>query len=272
YKYRMTHDCRRTSALPDGQQSVVDERTQSVYSWHWQGNEAALVLHRIDFEVSADDQLAMKSSMTRSRRVVEQDDVTLDDAFADLNPQWQEVLESSFDTPLCNLVIDDGGNQLQRTVTDRPGAKMVIDRGIVANARLFQGPFPSGRNAWEAAAEIAVPHYASGTLAYEIVDPPTVTGDDLIEVHVSGKLVGTPATGSPGTESFDTEAADVGNVSYTLEGTVVYSRRMQQWIAGNLEAELTFDAFLMGQKIPTLAKVVLSMTLLSSETVDTSVD
>jgi len=258
YKYRVTHDCRLTAAMPDGQSSVVDERTQVVYSWRWQGNEAQLVLHGIDLRATTDDQPSIKSSMTGSRHVTEQGGVTIEEAFADLNPQWQELLKSSFDTPLCDLVVDDQGDQIQRTITDRPGAKLVIDRGIVTNSRLFQSPFPTGKNLWEATAEIAVPHYARGTLTYEIADPQTGATDDLVEVHVSGTLTGPPETAS----------TDMGNVTYTLDGTIVYSKRMREWIAGNFEAELAFDTFIMQQKIPTRGKVALTMKLLTSEAID----
>ena len=260
YKYRMTYDSRRTATLPDGQQSVVDEQTQCDYSWRWQGNEAQLVLHGMDFQVMADEQLSIESSMTGSRHVTQQGGVTVDEAFEDLNPQWQELLGSSFDTPLCDLVIDQRGNQLQRMITDRPGAKLVIDRGIVTNTQLFQGPFPTNKTRWEATAEIAVPHDARGTLTYEITDPQTSATGDLVEVHVTGTLTG-PS---------ETELTDVSNVSYTLDGTILYSRRMRQWVAGSIEAELTFDALLMQQKIPTRSKLTVTTKLLTSELIDTT--
>lgn len=263
YKYRVTYDCRRTDTLPDGQQNVVDEQMQFVYSWQWQGNEAELLLHRIDFQMTTDDQFSMKSSMTGSGRTIEQDGVTVEEAFEDLNPEWQESLESSFDTPLCNLVVDDEGNQHPPTVTDRLGAKLVIDRGIIANSRLFQGPFPTtGKNLWEATAEIVAPHYARGTLTYEMADPQTTATNDLIEVNVSGTLTAPPETAS----------TDVGSVTYTLDGTIVYSKRMRAWIAGNIEAELAFDTFVMQQKIPTRGKVALTMKLLTAEEIETSGD
>ncbi|MEE8452446.1 MAG: hypothetical protein V3R99_11050 [Thermoguttaceae bacterium] len=262
YRYRVTYDCRRTAAMPDGQQSVVDEQTQFVYSWQWQGNEAELVLHSMDLQLTTDDQLSMKSLMTGSRHMTEQGGVTVDEAFEDLNPQWQELLRSSFNAPLCHMVFDDEGNELQRTVTDRPGAKLVIDRGIVANSRLFHGPFPTGTNLWEATSEISTPFYARGTLTYEIADQQTSATDDLIEVHVSGTLTGPP----------ETVSTEVGPVTYTLDGTIVYSKRMREWVAGNLEAELAFDAFIMQQKIPTRGKVALTMELLSSKAIDAASD
>src|SRR5262249_2506532 len=90
--------------------------------------------------------------------------------FEDAPEAAKDMLKDSFGVPLCKIVLDKDGRETKRSFTAGPGAKLVLDLGLIATVRLFHAPFPAAQNKWKAPGEVprGTPGcYARGELIYE---------------------------------------------------------------------------------------------------------
>lgn len=260
YNYEVMLDSRCTTQAPDGQTAEVDAHTLFAYAWRWRGNEAELRLRCMEVRTAVDGQPMMESTMSGSHFYLQQGGQTMDTTFENANPQLRQVLQDCFRTPMCRVLVDNDGRELERTITAGPAARPVVETGIIANARLFHGPFPAAQNTWQAAGEMAMGNggYARGNLTYETLGTPAAPGDEsanLVEVKVSGTLTG----------DVKLDVSEIKNAVYKVEGTQVYSKRLREWVSGALVVRLSFETHALGKKVTNTGTVQLAMKLVSSQ-------
>jgi len=260
YKYRVHLDSRCLARQPDDTSTRVDADSTFTYSWQWRGSEAALRLDSLKVCTTIDGQRVMDSSMSGNHFYLSQGDHLMSEKFENADPQLKQVLRECFRGPLCRMVVDEQGRELERTITAGPAAQSVVNTGIVTNTRLFHGPFPGGREKWESPGEMATGDggHARGEMAYETTGKLITEGDEpsmLVEVKVSGTLTGEAVQpGSP-----------VTNAVYQLDGTQIYNRRLKEWISGVLTVGVSFDMHSDGQDVANSGTIRLAMELVDSQ-------
>jgi len=257
FRYRVSLHSTCTANMPDGRVNEIDADASFQYTWRHQGNQAELLLHRIDDTTRLGDQPVIESTRSRERFHAQRGEQVLADASLDnAEPPVREMLLASFDSPLCKITLDENGREVAREVTAAPAAKMVLDDGIIANARLFHGPFPAGKKTWQAPAQISMGggRFADGTLSYTLIDRSTsssVAPQDRIPVHVAGELVGGAANGPAGQD----------RVTYRLDGTQIYDRTLGRWISGEFDVSMTSEIGAEGQKITAAGTTKIEMAM-----------
>src|SRR5262249_28419588 len=138
------------------------------------------------------------------------------------------VLRDSFDVPLARLTYEDG-KETKRTVLAGPGARGLLEGGMIANALLFHPPFPRDRDEWQADVEIGTGQGATakGKLTYK--KAPGGKGGQAVKV--SGTL--THEGDLPG------KVPVRKKVTYTVRGEQVYDRARGEWSSGRLLMDIS---------------------------------
>jgi len=256
-QYRVTIHSTCTAKMPDGQENLIDSDASFHYTWRFRGREAELLLHRIDDRTTLNGKPMVESSRSRERFHARRGEQVIADAsFDTAGEQLKAVLRDSFDSPLCKVTFDAHGRELARSVTAGPGAQMVLEDGIIANARLFHGPFPAGQTRWESPAEISMGQgrYARGTLTYELRDHPagSVGPRGRVAVKVSGELTG----------GGEADAGRRDSVTYRLAGTQIYDRELGRWTSGEFDVAMSSEITAAEQKIVATGTTDIRMELL----------
>jgi hypothetical protein len=215
-----------------GQKQKLDGDTELRYTWQRNGREKTLRLDRTAVKASMNGQEMMNTSMSRAGvvnvRQTTKDDVPFDKA----PPELQKQLQDSFGAPVCKIVVDEEGKEVKRQVVAGPGAKPLVDNGMIANALLFHPPFPAGRDEWQADTELSMGNggYARGKLTYRKV--PGGKGGQAVKV--SGTLTN-DAFPQPGTPLV------IKAARYVVQGEQTYDPAQQEWVAGKLTIDVSFE-------------------------------
>ena len=137
----------------------------------------------------------------------------------------KRVLRDTFDTPICEIELDAGGNEVRRKIVAREGANSYIDQGFMANALLLQPPFYPGTRQWHSPRAIPVGEggLAEGRLQYT----KTTEREDDVTVAVSGELTAERTT----QRKSDIE---IHNARYICQGEQVYDVSKKLWKSGKL--------------------------------------
>lgn len=265
YKYRVKLDSHCTAEQPDGRQTKIDADSTFTYVWRWRDTQAELLLDSLKVSTTIDGQPVMDSSMSGAHFRLQRGDQMVSETFQSASPQLKRVLEDCFRNPLCRMVVDRQGQEVQRTITAGPAAESVVNTGIITNTRLFHAPFPGGRQRWEAPGEMATGDggYARGSVTYQTTGRPVAGGDEpskLVEVKVSGTLAS-----QQDSQKDSVDGNPVRNAVYHLEGTQVYNRRLKEWISGDLTVQVSFDAVSDGEKVSNSGTIRLAMELVDSQ-------
>jgi hypothetical protein len=215
--------------------------TEYVYAWKRNDNVRELTYEsvRVKFD-SEKEQFSVfmnrdKSITTQSGAIQE---VTVDKAPEDL----KKKLQDSFGAVLCKVEVDANGKEVKRTVIAGPGAKDVIDSGVIANALLFHGPYYPDKDEWQADAEISMGKggYAKGKLTYKKV--PGTKGAPTYKVSgtLSNDAVAIP--GSP---------VSIKDAKYVVSGEQTFDPAQKEWTAGKLSIEVSSQTIVNEQPLGT---------------------
>jgi hypothetical protein len=208
-----------------GQTLNMDAETKFSYTWRRDGEQRVLTCDSLAVKVTLNGQVTQDSTMSRDRFTEKGGATKLDVSREDAAPQLREMLEDSFDKPLCTIVVDKDGKELKRAVTAGPGAKALIDNGMIANARLFHVPFPAGADKWQWSNEVSMGNggFARGNLTYEKTKPAD-KNDPLVKVQVAGELTNEEFQAAGGVR--------IKNAKYQTSGEQSCDRAEKDWSTG----------------------------------------
>jgi hypothetical protein len=215
-----------------GKKQKLDADTEVRYSWKRSGRERTLTLLSARVRMAVDGQSRVNTSMSRAKfESVEQGKpnvIAVENAPEDL----KKLLQDSFDVPVCKVEVDENGREVKRTVVAGPGAKALLENGMIANALLFHPPFRRDQAEWQADSEISMGNggYAKGKLTYKR----TAGGKGGQAVKVSGTLTNAGFK-QPGT------GLTVKNAKYVVSGGQTYDPAQQEWVAGKVTIDVSFE-------------------------------
>jgi hypothetical protein len=170
----------------------------------------------------------MSREKTRDISKGETEEVRFEDAAEELKNR----LRDSFGVPVCKLVVDKSGKEIKRTIVAGPGAKTLIENGMIANALLFHTMFPENQYQWQASSEVSMGNgcYARGKLTY-LKQANGKAGQTVVKV--SGILLN-DSFKKPGTR------LTIKKVRYVVNGNQTYDLALREWISGKLSFKVSF--------------------------------
>lgn len=215
----------------EGKKQKVDTVTELHYTWQRGRGDRTLSLGSSFVKVNADGKPLMNSFMSRKKVTNTAEGRTDEVTFDEATDELKKVLQDSYSAPLCKLRVDENGREVKRTVVAGPGAKAVIDNGMIAIALLFHPPFMRGRDEWQAETEVSMGNggFAKGKLTYKKV----AGGKGGQAVQVSGTLTN---------ESFQwpDKPVTIRNAKYAVRGEQTYDPAVGEWISGKLTVDVSF--------------------------------
>ena len=225
----------------DSTKNKVDADTKLAYTLERGGAEVILLLDAQQVLVKTNGVEVVNSFMNKDKAVNKEKgkfvEVTIDKAGDDL----KQLLSDSFGKPLAKIEIDGDGKEVKQTITAGPGAKTMIENGMITNARLFHPAFYGKMDQWQAPVEISMGKqgYARGDLTYAKAVP----GDkgNLVKVKVSGTLTNKEFQ-PPGS------AITFLDAKYLVDGEQTYDRALKEWSAGALNIKVSFDIYAANKK------------------------
>lgn len=155
---------------------------------------------------------------------------------ADTTPkEIKAILHDTFDSPICQLELDKLGGEVRRTLVAGPGAKALLERGLLVHALFFHVRFPPG-DRWEGNNEIGLGKglFAKGTLTYNTCGEGQAAG--RTKVQVSGKLTFTGKT-------------FISRASAEINGEQTFDHVSRQWVSGVMDVTMISHYDLEGREI-----------------------
>jgi hypothetical protein len=237
-----------------GQKQKVDADTDLRYTWTQRADERTLSFDSALVKANMDGNQLMDVFMSREKFASTQGGTTEEVPFEKAAPELKSILEDSFSVPLCKLQMDKNGKELKREVVAGPGAKNLIDQGMVANAELFHPQFLPDKKEWSADAQISMGNggFAKGKLAYK----KAAAGKGGVPVKVSGTLTneGFSPPGSP---------LSIKNAKYVVKGEQTYDPARRDWVLGKLVMDVSFEMFVGDNRVgPASGSIVASLATL----------
>ncbi|MBX9583540.1 MAG: hypothetical protein K2X87_24830 [Gemmataceae bacterium] len=247
YELRLDSDLLMTVG---GRKVPVTADTTIRYAWAADGPKRVLTVDGLDVTARQGGTVLLSAAMSAEAfddRSGNQGTVKA----ADAPPPLKAMLADSFGPPVCTLTVDRDGTETAREVTDRPGAKGLIDNGMVANATLFHPPLPAGGvKPWTAARSVGMGE--GGEAAGELTYTPQPGGKDgEVVVKVAGTLAKDRHEAGPKV---------IRNARYKVTGTQTYSPAKGGWVSGRLDLDVSFDLEVGGKPVGS-AKGTMTVTL-----------
>ncbi|UCH93498.1 MAG: hypothetical protein JSV88_24945 [Candidatus Aminicenantes bacterium] len=229
YQIRITS---RMTMKIQGLEQKLEADTTLRYTWKRSDQESTLIFDAAHVKAKKNGQELMNTFMSREKlRNIskgETEEVRLEDAAEDL----KNMLQDSFGVPVCKLVVDKSGKEIKRTIVAGPGAKTLIENGMIANALLFHTRFPENQHEWQASSEVSMGNggYARGKLTY-LKQTNGKAGQTIVKV--SGILLNDDFR-QPGTK------LTIKAARYVVSGNQTYDLALREWISGKLSFEVSF--------------------------------
>jgi hypothetical protein len=233
------------------QKGKVNADTEIVYLWQRDGNTRTLRVESLQVKASQDGAESMNNFMSRAKVVQSANGATEEIPFEKASDELKKTLQDSFDVPVCKIQVDEAGKEVKRNVVAGPGARSLVDNGMIANALLFHPPFHADKDEWQADAEISLGSggFVKGKLTYKKMQG----GKAGQAVKVTGTLTNDnfKLPGSP---------AAMKNVRYVVNGEQTYDPDQKEWIAGKLSLDVSYQ-MVADDKPVGMAKGTMAVTL-----------
>jgi hypothetical protein len=215
-----------------GKNQKVDADTVLKYTWKQRGGERALHFDSALVKAKKDGDPFMDTFMSRARVTNTEAGKTTEVSLENAPGELKQMMQDSFGVPLCKLRVDETGKEVKREIVAGPGAKTLLEQGMIANARLFHPPFVPGKDEWSAATEVSMGNggFAKGELTYK----KGVRARGRQVVKVSGTLT------NDGFKSPDTMLT-FKNVKYVVSGEQTYDPSAGEWVSGKLLINVLFQ-------------------------------
>lgn len=212
-----------------GQNLDIVAETEFRYTWKQDKQVRTLQVDLAQVKSTAGGQEQINARMTRTSFTDFSGGTTKEVKAEDGPPQLKRLLTDSFGSPLCKLEVDATGKELKRTIVAGPGAKQLIDSGMIANTTLFHPWYATDQDEWEAPMEISAGFtIVSGKVKYTKI--PGGKGSQATKVAGTLPLDGVKGPGG----------LLIKNGKYTVTGEQTYDPTRGEWIDGKLTMEVSF--------------------------------
>ena len=224
--------------LGETRQDVV-AHTELEYTWRHEERKRTVVFDAMLIRASQKGQDMMNTTLSRTKLVSKEGGTVKEVLFKDAPAPMQSMMEDSFGVPVFHRVLNAEGQETSRETTAKPGAKDLVDNGIIVNALLFHPLPPTGKAEWTAQTEVSMGNggFAKGQLTYKRVEGKpgevyAVTGTLSNEHHARA--------GNP---------VSVDHALYVVTGEQAYESTQQEWVSGNLKMKVTFEMSAEGKVV-----------------------
>jgi len=216
-----------------GTKQKIAADTRLGYTLVRRGPEVSVVFDEVFVKAANNGAELMNTTMNVDKVVNVKEGKAQEVRAAEAPEEVNKTLRESFGAPLCRIVLDADGKETMRTIVAGPGAKPLIDNGLIAATRVFHVMFPAADRKWEAPNEVSMGNggYARGVLTYEKME---AQNPGQTRVKVSGTLTCErfAAPGSP---------VVVKDAHYQVKGTQTFDSTAGEWISGDLTFDVSFD-------------------------------
>ena len=211
----------------------LDADADLLYTWTRVPGERILIFDALGVAAFKDGKPIMKAFMSRAKLLNDQEEIPFEQAPEHL----KNLLKDTFGVPICKIQIDAGGKETKRRVVAGPGAKDLVDQGMIANATFFHTPFLAGHDKWEVQNELSMGNggYAKGTLTYEKAKADK--GEQRFNV-----------TGTLANDYYQAPGQPVAykEARYVIRGEQIYDPTKKEWTSGKLNIDVSFQMTQMG--------------------------
>lgn len=130
----------------EGKKQTGTGDTEFHYTWRHRGRERVLIFDSVRIKGTTDGKQLMDFFMNRAKIVNSEQGKTKEVLFENAPTRMKQMLQDSFGVPLCVLEVDENGKEVKRTVVAGPGAQVLVDNGMIANALLFHPQYLGDRD------------------------------------------------------------------------------------------------------------------------------
>lgn len=212
-----------------GQELKMDADTEFNYLWQRDGKVRTLLVNSAMVKILVGGMEQMNAKLSRVSLIDRSGGKMNEIKAADGPDQLRRMLTDSFGSPLCKIEVDAAGKELKRTIVAGPGAKELIDGGMIANTTLFHPWYAADKDEWEANMEVSAGvSVASGKATYTKV--PGGKGGQAVKVAAILTIDGVKGPGG----------LTIKNGKYVVSGEQTYDAARGEWIAGKLTLDISF--------------------------------
>jgi hypothetical protein len=199
-----------------------------VYTWKREGKIRTLVVDSLEMRAVQGETELMNAKMSRSGIIDLKNGMKTETKVEDAPKQLKQMLTDIFGSPICKIELDETGKEAKRTIVAGPGAKVMIDTGMVSNALMFHPWYPPNKDEWQADLEVSAGNtLASGKATYTKV----AGGKGGQAVKVAGTLTADGVKGPGG--------LIIKDGKYKVTGEQTYDPERKEWIAGKLTLDVS---------------------------------
>jgi hypothetical protein len=225
---KLTVDSKLVNNLVNGTRQNVELHTEFDYTWQKSARVRSLIANRVALKMGG--RAPANTEMSRQKFVQIADGRRTEFTFADAPARLQALLKDSFDVPIIELQVDDAGGEISRKITTEPGARDILDDGILFNSLLFHPRTPPAETEWQADREMSMGNgtFVSGKLTFKKISdrPGSVFAVSGILVNDRIQRPGTPIV--------------MKDVRYVVTGEQTYDAAKKEWSSGNLKIEVSY--------------------------------
>lgn len=163
--------------------------------------------------------------------------------------QWQEIsteksegvlkqqLQDCFNKPLCKIAPNAEGKRVLEA-SKEPGARGMIENGMIENIRLFHSTFYNDKAEWKNSTTMSMGNgaFATGELTYRKIPN---TDLSLQKVEINGTLQG----------DMNHPPFQIKGAKYQITGSQEYNTSLQEWTSGKFDIQVTLSATVETRKI-----------------------
>jgi hypothetical protein len=192
----------------------------------------------------------------------------------------QALLGDAFGGPVARIELSEWGEDLRRTVVAGPGARAMLEPGLIGQARMFHVMFPPDNDRWLAAVEMNLGSGGAvrGSLLYEKVSAPGTSAPGNGAAAAPGTPVpaaaaalapgGAAVPAAPGSatppgqvlvkvsgtllnEVYQDPVSKLTyrNARYVVKGEQTYDLQRHEWLAGELNVTFSIPLEQEGQNV-----------------------
>jgi hypothetical protein len=222
-----------------GQKQLIDADTVMKYSYARQHLKEVLSFDFMSVKVAQNQKALMDTYMSRTKFINGIGPAKKEILYKDAPAQLQQMLKDGFDTPICEYDRDKNGGEIKHKIVALPGAKSLIDNGVIANARLFHVMFPQDQKKWQAKNAISMGNggYARGELTYQKMEAADAT---VSRVQVTGTLINA---------SHKVGILELKDAKYEVTGEQIYDFAARKWRSGKLDIKVSYTLNVNGKSM-----------------------